>query len=177
MTSDHPICQSEDQGGHPGCHRPATFQSKDVVTFSHTEPLVRMYFCRFHRERFYRLEDTEQIPLTRALVEALESNADFERSELDRYATLHFEQDTAARARLEHLLGLPKTNWWKRVIDEAERALQDLPTLHLLAAYLLNEEELSEAEMRQVADWCHTKRRTTDNYLKALRAQRGTGAP
>lgn len=118
-----PICQSEDQGGHPGCHRPATFQSKDVVSFTRPAGDKRMYFCSFHRERFYRLEDTEPMPPSAALVTALEANADFERAELDRYATLHFEQDTRYRERLEKVLGLKKTNWWKPVLDAAESQL------------------------------------------------------
>lgn len=95
--------------------------------------------CRevLHRERFFRLEDTQRIPPSDAMSEALEAHAVSLEDKLERYASDHFKEETKYRASLEQLLGLTKTNWWKVVIDAAEEALADLPQLRRCAAMLV----------------------------------------
>lgn len=112
-----PTCQSEDQGGYPACDLPATFQTREMP---------RSYFCSKHRERFYRIEDTERVAPTDALVSALEARVALESAKLYGIALEHFDAQTIYRKRLEDALGMQKTNWWKPVID---RTLEELEKL------------------------------------------------
>jgi hypothetical protein len=51
-----------------------------------------MYFCRKHRERFFRLEDTELMCPTYGMVAALEAEAAHHRLELELYASAVLER-------------------------------------------------------------------------------------
>lgn len=155
----YPTCQSEDQGGHPGCARPATYRTIRVTTFRGASA-QRMYFCNAHRERFFRLEDTQRIPPSDAMSEALEAHAVNLEDKLERYASDHFKEETKYRASLEQL-GLTKTNWWKVVIDAAEEALADLPQLRRCAAMLV-----------QVASECDIDGIDQDAFKQLLELER-----